>query len=234
MSEILSELEGTLNIHFNDKNLLQQVFVHRSYLNEHKSFELGHNERLEFLGDAVLELIVTDHLYRTFPNPEGELTSWRSALVKGETLAEVATTLEFSKYLMLSYGEAKSGGKNKNVLLANAFEAFIGAVYLDQGYDSAKDFIHAHVISRLDGILENKLFIDPKSRLQEYTQDIFSQTPVYVVISEEGPDHAKCFTVEVRAGERMLGTGVGLSKQAAQVAAAQNAMLELASTTDTE
>lgn len=234
MSENLTELEAALNIQFNDKNLLQQVFVHRSYLNEHKGFEVGHNERLEFLGDAVLELVVTDHLYKTFPNPEGELTSWRSALVKGETLAEVAVGLSFSDYLLLSYGEAKSGGKNKNVLLANALEAFVGAVYLDLGYDVASQFIHAHVISRLDSILENKLFIDPKSRLQEYTQDVFSQTPTYLVTSEEGPDHAKCFTVEVRAGERILGSGVGLSKQAAQVAAAQNAMIELASTTGTE
>ena len=232
MSDILPALESALNIEFKNKDLLQQVFVHRSYLNEHKGFSLGHNERLEFLGDAVLELVVTDRLYRDYPNPEGELTSWRSALVKGETLAEVASGLSFSDYLLLSYGEAKSGGKNKNVLLANALEAFIGALYMDQGYDAASAFIHTHVLSRLDDILENKLFIDPKSRLQEYTQDVFSQTPTYVVVSEEGPDHAKCFTVEVYAGDKVLGQGVGLSKQAAQVAAAQNAMIELTNATE--
>jgi ribonuclease-3 len=220
----LSELELAVDISFTNKDLLQQVFVHRSYLNEHRGFALGHNERLEFLGDAVLELVVTEHLYNNFPNPEGELTSWRSSLVKGETLAVVALELNFPEYLMLSYGEAKSGGKNKNFLLANAFEAFIGALYLDKGYDACASFIGKYIISRLAHILENQLFVDPKSRLQEYTQQHFGQTPSYMVIDEEGPDHAKTFTVEARIGERVIGKGTGNSKQGAQVSAAQSAL----------
>src|SRR4028119_1987250 len=130
----LTAIEDRIGVVFKDKDLLQQVFVHRSYLNEHRGFKLGHNERLEFLGDAVLELVVTEHLYKNYPNPEGELTNWRSALVKGETLAQVAGELHFSRYMMLSYGEEKSGGKSKSLILANAFEALIGAMYLDQGY----------------------------------------------------------------------------------------------------
>jgi ribonuclease-3 len=220
----LELLEEKIGIHFENKDLLRQVFVHRSYLNEHRGFDLGHNERLEFLGDAVLELVVTEHLYKNYPNPEGELTNWRSALVKGETLAIVATELEFSEHLMLSYGEAKSGGKGKNLILANAFEALIGALYLDQGYDACQDFINRHILVRLEAILEHRLFIDPKSRLQEYTQEKFSITPSYIVLSEEGPDHAKNFTVGVNVGNKELAQGVGSSKQTAQVAAALAAM----------
>lgn len=227
----LPEFEQAIGVDFTNKDLLQQVFVHRSYLNEHRGFALGHNERLEFLGDAVLELIVTEYLYNTFPNPEGELTSWRSALVKGETLAQVALELNFPEYLMLSYGEAKSGGKNKNFLLANAFEAFIGALYLDKGYEACKDFLSQHIISRLDHILENQLFVDPKSRLQEYTQQHLGHTPTYTVVEEEGPDHAKTFTVEVKVGDRVLGKGTGNSKQGAQVSAAQSALDNLTKST---
>ena len=223
----LADFEKSIDLQFKDKDLLQQVFVHRSYLNEHRGFGLGHNERLEFLGDAVLELIVTEYLFRTFPNPEGELTSWRSALVKGETLAQIANELNFPEYMLLSYGETKNGGKNKNLLLANAFEALIGALYMDAGYEVCQQFLQKWVISRLDNILKNQLFVDPKSRLQEHTQQHFSITPTYNVVNESGPDHAKLFEVEVSIGERILGTGTGSSKQAAQISAAQAALSNL-------
>ena len=170
----MSDLEAVqkrTGLRFNDQQLLQQVFVHRSYLNEHRSFPLGHNERLEFLGDAVLELVVTEYLYRNFPNPEGELTNWRSSLVKGEMLAKIAVSLEFSENLLLSYGETRSGGKNKNQLLANAFEALLGALYMDQGYLPCQDFIQRTVTIHLQEILEQRLFVDPKSELQELTQE---------------------------------------------------------------
>lgn len=220
-------LEDKVGYSFTDRDLLQQVFVHRSYLNEHRSFPLDHNERLEFLGDAVLELVVTEYLYRNFPNPEGELTTYRSALVKGETLALIASDLGFSSLLMLSHGEEKSGGRDKAYLLANALEAFIGALHLDGGYTVAERFINGFVLVRLEKILEQKLHIDPKSRLQEYTQEHFGQTPSYEVVSETGPDHAKEFTVVVKIGERELGKGSGNSKQAGQVAAAAAALESL-------
>lgn len=225
----LEPFEERIGVIFTDRDLLQQVFVHRSYLNEHRGFRTGHNERLEFLGDAVLELVVTDHLYLNYPNPEGELTNWRSALVKGETLADVALGLNFSDHLLLSYGEQKSGGKNKGILLANAFEALVGAMYLDKGYDVCKEFLSRFVISRLPEILEHELFIDPKSRLQEHTQEHYSITPSYIVVEETGPDHAKIFTVAVMVGEKELGRGTGSSKQSAQISAAQWALTEIVS-----
>jgi ribonuclease-3 len=220
-------LEARIGYSFVDRDLLQQTFIHRSYLNEHRAFPLDHNERLEFLGDAVLELVVTEHLYRHYPNPEGELTTYRSALVKGETLAIIAAELDFPNYLMLSHGEEKSGGRTKAYLLANALEAFIGALNLDGGYKVAEKFIAENVLARLENILENQLHLDPKSRLQEYTQEHFSKTPVYDVVSEVGPDHAKEFTVLVRIGDKELGRGSGNSKQAGQVAAATLALEEL-------
>ena len=220
----IQDFQEQVGLSFFQPDLLQQVFVHRSYLNEHRSFGLGHNERLEFLGDAVLELVVTEFLYKTYPNPEGELTNWRSALVKGEMLAQVAVELGFSEYMLLSYGEAKSGGKSKNLILANAFEALLGALYLDQGYAACQEFLTRVLLHRLPNILEQGLFIDPKSRLQEYTQEHFSLTPTYAVLQEEGPDHAKEFSVAVFAGENELGRGTGSSKQSAQVAAAQTAL----------
>lgn len=222
-----TELQERLKHRFTDVNLLTQVFVHRSYLNEHRSFELPHNERLEFLGDAVLELVVTDHLYRNFPNPEGELTALRSSLVKGEMLAKIASSLGFSDLLLLSRGEAKSGGREKGYLLANALEAYIGALYLDLGYEACEQFIAEYVLTYLPEIIENKSFIDPKSRLQEYTQEKFGVTPSYTVVDETGPDHAKTFTVEVSINDRVLATGTGMSKQTAQVQAAEAAITDL-------
>lgn len=231
-TDTLNQLEQDLGIQFSDKKLLQQVFIHRSYLNEHRSLGIGHNERLEFLGDAVLELVVTEYLFRNFPNPKGELTSWRSALVKGETLAEVAIELNFPNYLLLSHGETKSGGRQKNLLLANAFEAFIGALYLDAGYKACQKFLDSRVISRLENILKNNLFIDPKSQLQEYTQRHFNMTPSYRIVSETGPDHAKVFVAEVLVGDKVLGTGNGSSKQAAQVGAAEAALSSVLSSSE--
>lgn len=224
--DLLNAFQANLGVNFSNLELLTQVFVHRSYLNEHKSFSLANNERLEFLGDAVLELVVTDHLYRTYPNPEGELTALRSSIVKGEMLAEVARKMGISQLLLLSKGEAKSGGRDKGYLLANAFEAFLGALYLDKGYDACEKIIHDHVIVYLADIIENKTFIDPKSRLQEYTQEKYGITPTYQVVSETGPDHEKIFTVSVSVGDEELSQGTGGSKQAAQVSAAELALLK--------
>ncbi len=224
MPKELAELESQLNISFNDKNLLKQVFVHRSYLNENASFELDHNERLEFLGDAVLELVVTEHLYKTYKNPEGELTNWRSAIVRGVMLAEIANGLAMGDYLYLSRGEQKSGGKARQLILANTFEAFIGALYLDKGYATAADFIQEHLLVRLPDIIEKKLYLDPKSRLQELSQERVSVTPSYKVLSEYGPDHAKSFSVGVYVDGKLIGEGSGSSKQNAEQAAASKAL----------
>jgi ribonuclease-3 len=218
----LKDLEQTLGVTFQNKDTLQQALVHRSYLNEHPDFRLGHNERLEFLGDAVLELVVTEHLYSHFENPEGELTNWRAALVNAEMLAELCAKLEIEPYLHLSRGESKdTGSKARKYILANAFEAIIGAIYLDQGWDGAKKFIDARVLSELDRVLKNQLYIDPKSRFQEAAQEHEGVTPSYKVLSETGPDHAKEFIVGVFIGKDQVATGTGMSKQEAQVAAAQ-------------
>lgn len=218
----LSDLEQTLGVTFLNKDTLQQALVHRSYLNEHPDFRLGHNERLEFLGDAVLELVVTEHLYLNYENPEGELTNWRAALVNAEMLAELCQKLEIEPYLHLSRGESKdANSKARKYILANAFEAIIGAIYLDQGWVGAKKFIDERVLSELGRILKDQLYIDPKSRFQEAAQEHDGVTPSYKVISETGPDHAKEFVVGVFIGKEQIATGVGTSKQEAQVAAAQ-------------
>jgi len=210
-----------LGVTFQNVDTLRQALVHRSYLNEHTSFPLEHNERLEFLGDAVLELVVTEHLYNNYPNPEGELTNWRAALVNSETLADVAQGLGVEPYLYLSRGEKKDvGGKARRYILANAMESLIGAIYIDQGWDAAKDFILRTVLVLLDEILEKKLYIDPKSRFQEAAQEHTGITPAYKVMSEEGPDHAKIFTVGVFLNKEKVAEGTGTSKQEAQVAAA--------------
>jgi ribonuclease III len=220
----LGPVQKALGVKFKDESLLQTALVHRSYLNENRDFELPHNERLEFLGDAVLELVVTDHLYRTFDKPEGELTSLRSALVRGERLSKVAKALGLGKALLMSRGEEKSGGREREALQANVCEAVIGAIYLDQGYDAAKKFIHAKIITALEGIIAEESHVDPKSQLQETSQDKFGQTPRYKVLEAEGPDHAKRFTVAVRVGDNEVGRGHGTSKQTAERAAAQDAL----------
>lgn len=222
--ENYSELETKLGIEFNDKELLRQAFIHRSYLNEHPEIALPHNERLEFLGDAVLELSVTRHLYGNYPNPEGELTNWRAAIVNSKILAEIAEGLEFNNFLLLSKGEEKDTGRARQYILANAFEAFVGALYLDKGFDVADEFIAKHVISRLPAIIEEQLYRDPKSRFQEESQERVSVTPNYKVLEEWGPDHAKSFSVGLYLGDELVAKGEGPSKQEAEEKAAENGL----------
>src|SRR5476649_1346162 len=223
----LQEFQDRLGIHFNDITLLERAFIHRSYLNEHPKLGLEHNERIEFLGDAVLELVVTDYLYRNFPNPEGDLTNWRSALVKTESLAAVAEKLEIAQYFKLSRGEAKGNARSHALISANAVEAIIGATYLDQGYDVAGKFITEQIISRLPEILRDGTWMDPKSKFQELAQERFGLTPSYRVMHEAGPDHDKVFTVGVYVGDTIYGKGSGSSKQAGQQMAAAAALAKL-------
>ena len=220
----ITDFEKKIKIIFTDRNLLKQVFVHRSYLNENPKFGLENNERLEFLGDAVLELIVTEYLYKNFNNPEGELTNWRSALVKGQMLSKIAELMNINDYLYLSRGEEKSTGKARQIILANAFEALIGALYLDKGYNTTQDFVEKNVIKYLTEILDKELYKDAKSRLQELSQEINSITPEYKVLSETGPDHSKIFEIGVYIGNKIMGTGNGNSKQEAEQQAAGDAL----------
>lgn len=221
-----SQLEKIIGVVFENKDLLKQSVVHRSYLNEHPSFGLYHNERLEFLGDAVLEIIVTEYLFHTYPDQdEGDLTNWRASLVNAKMLAKVANKIGLEKYLYLSRGESKdANSKARQYILANAVEALIGGIYLDQGLRPAKKFIKNNIISELDGILTNKLYLDPKSAFQEKAQEQFGITPHYRVISETGPDHDKIFEVGLYVGEELVSKGKGSSKQEAQVDAAQNGL----------
>lgn len=219
-----AELERTLKLKFANAALLKQALVHRSYLNENPDFELAHNERLEFLGDAVMELIVTEHLYRTYPNPEGDLTNWRSALVNSRMIASVARRLGFEEFLFLSRGEAKDTGRARDYILGNAFEAVTGAIYLDQGFDAAKTFVQRELITELPNILENELYLDPKSKLQEKAQEVEHVTPQYKVLESFGPDHDKRFKVGVYLGKELAGVGEGTSKQNAQLDAALDAI----------
>lgn len=221
----LSILEEKLNLKFNDQDLFQTAFVHRSYLNEKTAFNLPSNERLEFLGDAVLQLIASEHLYKTFPGePEGNLTNYRASIVNAKTLSSVSAKLGLGEYLMLSRGEEASGGRNRPYLLANTIEALLGAIYLDQGLPKAHDFVHSYIIPELTTIIELDLFKDYKSKLQEQAQEKLSLTPVYKVTQEEGPDHAKQFTVGVMLGEKEVGRGTGASKQIAEQEAAKIAL----------
>jgi ribonuclease-3 len=223
----LDDFQQEIGVEFKNKALLERAFIHRSYLNEHPKLGLEHNERIEFLGDAVLELIVTDFLYRTYPNPEGDLTNWRSALVKTESLAAVASELGLARFFKLSRGEAKGNSRSHGLISANSVEALIGAIYLDQGYEAADKFITKYIISRLTHILEVGSWIDPKSKFQEMAQDRYGLTPNYRVLSEEGPDHDKVFSVGVFVGDRLCGQGQGSSKQAAQQVAAAIALKEI-------
>jgi ribonuclease-3 len=216
----LQDFQHVLGAQFQDESLLERAFTHRSYLNEHPKLGLEHNERLEFLGDAVLELVVTDYLYRNYPNPEGDLTNWRSALVKTESLAEVAEKLELAQFFKLSRGEAKGNARSHALISANAVEAVIGALYLDQGYDAAGAFITNNIISRLPEILDTGSWMDPKSKFQELAQDQYGLTPSYRVLDESGPDHDKVFTIGAYVGDTLFGKGNGSSKQAAQQVAA--------------
>jgi len=225
MTKDVSEFATALELPFGDMNLLKQAFTHRSYLNEHREEKGGHNERLEFLGDAVLELATTRYLYDRFPKtPEGELTAYRAALVNAVTLSEVAAHIGMNDYLLLSRGEAKDTGRARGVLLANAFEALLGAIYLDQGYDAVRAFIEKHLLPKMEDILKKKLWQDSKSALQEKAQEKEGITPAYAVLGESGPDHDKHFTVGVYMREQLLAEGEGKSKQEAEQSAARNAL----------
>jgi ribonuclease III len=220
-------LEKKLNLKFKNRDLLIQAFCHRSYLNENPDFYLSNNERLEFLGDAVLELVVTENLFEKYPKKtEGELTNWRAALVNARMLAEVAGELGLSNFLLLSKGETKELGKARQYILANTFEALIGAIYLDQGHKKAEDFIKKHLIKSLPEIVEKGLFKDAKSRFQEEAQERVGITPVYKVVREWGPDHAKHFIIGVFLEKELVAKGKGSSKQEAEEAAAENALAE--------
>jgi ribonuclease-3 len=225
MTRDFSKFEAHIGVTFVDKGLLTQAFVHRSYLNEHPTFAYGQNERLEFLGDAVLELVVTEFLYRKYPNPEGELTNWRAALVNAKMLSEIAREIGIEEHLYLSHGESKdSQSKARQYILANAIEAVIGAIYLDQGMEVVRGFVERFVLSELPYILENQLHLDPKSRFQERAQETVGVTPTYRVLEESGPDHAKQFTVGVYLGDEHVASGTGTSKQEAQIDAAEKGL----------
>ncbi len=221
----LQNLETALKIRFKNKNLLTQAFIHRSYLNENPEIALGNNERLEFLGDAVMELVVTEYLYKHYPKEsEGQMTSWRAALVNTKMISSVAASLNFNDYLLLSRGEAKEMGKARQYILANTFEAFIGALYLDQGYEQSRAFISKYLLKELPAIIKQELYKDAKSYFQEIAQEKTKITPSYKVISESGPDHAKRFVVGVYLGDELVATGSGLSKQEAEEDTAKNAL----------
>ena len=220
-----SEFEKKTGIVFKDKDLLKQALIHRSYLNENPSTGLSHNERLEFLGDAVLELIVTSYLYKKFPTyTEGELTALRSALVNAVIIGEVAQAVGMNEHLLLSRGESKGNGKARLYILANTYEAYVGALYLDQGYKRAEDFVEGTLLPRTEGIIEKKLWRDAKSLVQERAQEYFSVTPSYKVLSESGLDHDKHFTVGIYFGPEMIASGRGKSKQEAEQEAAREAL----------
>ncbi|HEX7456046.1 MAG TPA: ribonuclease III [Candidatus Nanoarchaeia archaeon] len=221
----LNRLEKSLRIEFEDKHLLKTAFTHRSYLNEHPEASLPHNERLEFLGDAVLGLIVSEHLYKKYPtHPEGDLTNFRSSLVNAKMLSKTAATLNLGQYLYLSRGEEATGGRKRQYILANTLEALIGAVYLDQGTDKAKKFVESNLLTYLDEIIQKKLYKDFKSLLQEKSQEKLGVTPIYKIIEEKGPDHAKIFETAVYLGNRKTAEGIGNSKQSAEQEAAKAAL----------
>ncbi|MDQ3076697.1 MAG: ribonuclease III [bacterium] len=222
-----SQFEQKANILFKNKTLLKQAFTHRSYLNENRNLNIEHNERLEFLGDAVLELIVTDYLYNKYPGkPEGELTAYRSALVNSTTLAAAATRMGINDFLLLSHGEAKDTGRARTYILANTFEALLGALYIDQGYDSTKDFVAIHIFPLIDEIVENGSWMDAKSKFQEFSQEKEGITPAYRTIKEIGPDHDKQFTVGLYLNNQLVVSGEGSSKQEAEQNAARKGLIE--------
>jgi ribonuclease-3 len=225
----LLKLQKNLGVVFKDVDLIRQAMVHRSYINEHPDFKTGHNERLEFLGDAVLEIIVTEYLFLNFTDvPEGDLTNWRASLVNAKMLYEIAQELKIEDALYLSKGESKDKNKkSRQFILANAVEAIIGAIYLDQGIPAAKKFVLKNIVCKLDSILENRLYLDPKSRFQEKAQEVRSVTPHYQILDQTGPDHAKTFTVGLYLGDELVTTGEGSSKQEAQVSAAAKGLKKM-------
>lgn len=220
----LTALEERIAVQFNNKLLLQTAITHRSYLNEHPKQTIEHNERLEFLGDAVLEMVVTEHLYNTYNLPEGDLTNLRAAIVRGEMLSKVAVIWNLDDALRMSKGERRDTGKARQYILANAVEAVIGAAYLDRGYEAVKQVVHRDIISHLPDVMKRGLHIDAKSKFQELAQEHSRMTPVYTVIGEHGPDHAKEFRVAVMIGSDLWGEGKGTSKQEAEQHAATVAL----------
>jgi len=228
MEPNLTNLEQRINITFENKDLLREALTHRSYLNENPSWDVGHNERLEFLGDAVLELAVTENLFSSYPNyAEGELTSIRAALVNYQTLAKISKNIDLDKSIFLSKGESKDTDRAREVILANAIEALIGAIYLDRGYETVANFIKENILSLTAEIIKKELYKDPKSLLQEIIQEKLKVTPTYEVLSEEGPDHNKIFEVGVYFNDKLSGKGNGHSKQEAEIDSAKNALDEL-------
>lgn len=220
-----SSVEKKFSLKFKNKDFLIQAFTHRSYLNENPDFYLAHNERLEFLGDAVLELVVTEYLFKKYPDKsEGDLTNWRAALVNAKILAEIAKDLGFNDFLLLSRGETKETGKARQYILANTFEAFVGALYLDRGYKDCQKFIEKNVVKELPRILKDRLFEDAKSLFQERSQEKVSITPTYKVLKEWGPDHAKHFIIGVFLRDRLVAEGEGSSKQEGEEGAAKKAL----------
>lgn len=221
----LSALEQIIGTVFSDKQFLLTAVTHRSYLNEHREATHDHNERLEFLGDAVLELVATDYLFKKYPEkPEGELTAIRAALVNTVSLSDASTKLGVNEYLLMSKGEAKDTGRARQYILANAFEALIGAIYLDQDYQAASEFIAQHLFSKTEQIVEKRLWQDPKSRFQELAQEHVNITPTYETLSQEGPDHDRIFTVGVYLRHELVAEGQGRAKQEAEQAAAEKAV----------
>jgi ribonuclease-3 len=225
----LDRLQKAVGVRFNDETLLHRALVHSSFLNENPDFDLPSNERLEFLGDALLDFIVGEHLYRSLPEmDEGELTKLRAALINAKTLAKFARNMELGDYMRLSRGEDERGGRARSGLLSDAFEALVAAIYLDSGLEAVENFLMPFIEPEAVRVMERGLERDHKSRLQEWTQSELRVTPVYRTIKERGPDHAKEFTVEVWVGDRAYGRGEGRSKQAAQQRAAQHALEEVA------
>lgn len=218
----MDNFQKKINYNFKNPTLLKQAFLHRSYLNEHKNFGLEHNERLEFLGDAVLELVVTDWLFQNYPDqPEGELTAFRAALVNANTCSNLASSLGINELLLLSRGESKDIGRARQIILANAFEALVGAIYLDGGYNAVRDFIAQTVFSKADEVIKRNLVEDYKSHFQHQAQEIEGITPTYKVLSETGPDHDKRFTVGLYLSEEKIAEGSGHAKQEAEQIAAR-------------
>lgn len=226
ISEVdLKKLESMLGVKFADTNVLLSAITHRSYLNEHREATQEHNERLEFLGDAVLELVVTDFLFHKYPDkPEGDLTAIRAALVNTVSLSESSTKLGVNDFLLMSKGEAKDTGRARAYILANAFEALIGALYIDQGYEAAKQFIDANLFHKTEMIVEKRLWQDAKSRFQELSQEHHSVTPTYETTDQVGPDHDRVFTVAVYLGKEKIAEGQGRAKQEAEQEAAEKAI----------
>jgi ribonuclease-3 len=222
------EIEEKLGVTFKNPRLLKTALTHRSYLNEHRGMNLKNNERFEFLGDAVLELIISSELFKKYPKkPEGELTAIRSAVVRTESLAQESRLLGIGENILMSRGEEESGGKDKDFILANTYEALLGAIYLDQGLDVCREFVRRTALKKVNRVVDQELFIDPKTRVQELIQAKYKVTPTYTLIKEQGPDHDKTFTVGLKVGRKVMSKGTGVSKQKAEEDAARKCIEKL-------